>query len=243
MLRNLVLAGRCVLRRSDARASPAMFIDEFQPMLAMYMNSTSIGYGSPRAALVITMCIRPCADERRVPANTPCRCAAACRRHRPADPPGPCGKPSGAPLQRLARLHVAGLAGAASAGGVGCGIRRLVAEAAGAIDRAQQDLQQMQHRGRSGSRWRAPRCRAWRASPPAGRPSCRGGGRAVSVHGMSSVICCSKAACASSAAMRRMVSAATAGRLRDRARAYSSAEKALGDQLESRHAPCGHRAA
>ena len=36
-----------------------MFMAEFQPMLAMYMNSTSTGYGSPLAALAITMCIRP----------------------------------------------------------------------------------------------------------------------------------------------------------------------------------------
>ena len=35
---------------------------EFHAMLAMYMNSTSMGYGSPRQALPITMCISPCAD-------------------------------------------------------------------------------------------------------------------------------------------------------------------------------------
>ena len=28
-------------------------------MLAMYMNSVSIGYGSPFQAFVMTMCIRP----------------------------------------------------------------------------------------------------------------------------------------------------------------------------------------
>ena len=31
--------------------------------------------------------------------------------------------------------------------------------------------------GRCGSRWRGPRCRAWHACRPAGRSSCRGGGR------------------------------------------------------------------
>ena len=43
------------------RSTAGMFIDEFQLMLAMYMNSTSTGYGSAVAALVMTMCIRPCA--------------------------------------------------------------------------------------------------------------------------------------------------------------------------------------
>ena len=41
------------------RSTAGMFIDEFQLMLAMYMNSTSTGYGSAVAALVMTMCIRP----------------------------------------------------------------------------------------------------------------------------------------------------------------------------------------
>ena len=36
-----------------------MFIEEFQLMFAMYMNSTSTGYGSPFAALVMTICISP----------------------------------------------------------------------------------------------------------------------------------------------------------------------------------------
>ncbi len=35
---------------------------EFQAMLAMYMNSTSIGYGSPAWAFEITMCIMPWAE-------------------------------------------------------------------------------------------------------------------------------------------------------------------------------------
>ena len=35
---------------------------EFQAMLAMNSSSVSIGYGSPRQALPITLCIRPCAD-------------------------------------------------------------------------------------------------------------------------------------------------------------------------------------
>jgi hypothetical protein len=38
---------------------PETFMAEFQAMLAMYRNSVSIGYGSPRYALVITRCISP----------------------------------------------------------------------------------------------------------------------------------------------------------------------------------------
>ena len=67
---------------------------------------------------------------------------------------------------------------------------------------------------------------------------------AQSVHGMSSVICCSNAACASS----RGDAADRVGRDAAVARAtasgaYSSVEIALGDQLEDRHARCGRRAA
>ncbi len=43
------------------RMVSAVFIAEFHAMFAMYMNSVSIGYGSPFAALAITMCIMPCA--------------------------------------------------------------------------------------------------------------------------------------------------------------------------------------
>ena len=43
MLRDPVLAGRRVLVGQACSASRPMFIAEFQPMLAMYMNSVSIG--------------------------------------------------------------------------------------------------------------------------------------------------------------------------------------------------------
>ena len=38
---------------------PAVFMAEFQAMLVMYMNSVSIGYGSPLWAFVITRCSMP----------------------------------------------------------------------------------------------------------------------------------------------------------------------------------------
>ena len=43
------------------RRVSGMFIAEFHAMLAMYMNSVSIGYGSPFQALRINRCISPCA--------------------------------------------------------------------------------------------------------------------------------------------------------------------------------------
>jgi len=43
------------------RKVSGMFIAEFHAMLAMYMNSVSILYGSPAQALCTTMCISPCA--------------------------------------------------------------------------------------------------------------------------------------------------------------------------------------
>src|ERR1700730_7772539 len=41
------------------RIVSAVFIAEFQAMLAMYMKSVSMEYGSPFHALAMTMCIRP----------------------------------------------------------------------------------------------------------------------------------------------------------------------------------------
>ena len=51
--------GASFLRTSISRTSD-VFIDEFHAMLAMNRSSVSMGYGSWFAALVITMCIRPC---------------------------------------------------------------------------------------------------------------------------------------------------------------------------------------
>ena len=42
------------------RMVSAVFIAEFQLMLAMNRNSMSIVYGSPAQALRITVCIMPC---------------------------------------------------------------------------------------------------------------------------------------------------------------------------------------
>ena len=39
--------------------TPAVFMLEFQAMLAMNSSSVSMGYGSPATALLITMCIMP----------------------------------------------------------------------------------------------------------------------------------------------------------------------------------------
>jgi hypothetical protein len=39
-----------------------VFMVLFQAILAMNIIKVSMRYGSPRVALVITLCIRPCAD-------------------------------------------------------------------------------------------------------------------------------------------------------------------------------------
>ena len=67
MLRDLVLAGRRVLVGQHADRARRMFIDEFQLMLAMYMNSMSIGYGSPRAGVGDDHVHQAVGGERRVP--------------------------------------------------------------------------------------------------------------------------------------------------------------------------------
>ncbi|CAA2109012.1 hypothetical protein VVAX_05282 [Variovorax paradoxus] len=49
------------LRLSISR-TPMVFMLEFHAMLAMKISSVSMRYGSPLAALVITLCMSPCAD-------------------------------------------------------------------------------------------------------------------------------------------------------------------------------------
>ena len=49
------------LRLSISRTA-MVFIELFQAMLAMKISSVSSRYGSPLTALVITLCIMPCAD-------------------------------------------------------------------------------------------------------------------------------------------------------------------------------------
>ncbi len=91
-------------------------------------------------------------------------------------------------------------------------------------------------RGRCGSRWNARRCRASRASPPAGRPcvSCRR--PAQSVQGCSMTTAASKATSASSAAMRRIVAGGDAAALGDRVGRVWRVEIALGEQVKDGHA-------
>ena len=111
-------------------------------MLAMNMNSVSIGYGSPARSVADHRVHQAVRGERRFPGE---RLVDAQRLARVVDQQiframREAERRSG---QRLARLHFAGLAG-----GLGRRnrprIRRLVAEAARRIDRAEQHLQKMQ---------------------------------------------------------------------------------------------------
>ena len=102
--------------------------------------------------------------------------------------------------QRLPRRHrpcpPASAPAATAAGTAPCS-----ATTPGVSMRAQQHLQHVDARGRCGSRSNAPRCRASRASPPAGRSSSRAAARPSRSTAGRSTISCSNAACASSAAM------------------------------------------
>ena len=141
--------------------------------------------------------------ERRLPAIGLVDALAACRPPRRADPPGPVGKPRRRAAERRAggRLSPAGLTWRRDRAREG----RLVAEAARGNRCCPAASAADGWRGRYGSRWNGPRCRAWHAWRP-GRPIILSWRRpAQSVQAMSRVISCSKAAWASSAAMRRIV--------------------------------------
>ena len=84
-----------------------VFMVEFQAMLAMKIMSVSSRYGSPRVALVITVCIRPCADSGCSQEN-----AWSMRIGVPSSPmassSGLAGKPSGAALSGVFGLIMSG---------------------------------------------------------------------------------------------------------------------------------------
>ena len=84
-----------------------VFMVEFQAMLAMKISSVSSRYGSPRVALVITVCIRPCADSGCSQEN-----AWSMRIGVPsssiASSSGLAGKPSGAALSGVFGLIMSG---------------------------------------------------------------------------------------------------------------------------------------
>ena len=99
---------------------PAVFIDEFQPMLAMYRNSRSTGYGSPAQALRITMCIRPWAAT-----GASHEYALSIRRGLPSASTsrssGPIGKPSGGPASGVFGATWPALPAGRTGGGTGRG--------------------------------------------------------------------------------------------------------------------------
>ncbi len=203
-------------------------------MLAMYMNSVSIGYGSPLWALVITRCIRPWAASGASQENAlSIRGGRAVRLDQQVL--GARREAERRPRQRLAGDDLAGLAGrlrtrAGSASGrAACSESRPAhrsCRAGSAADAA---------RGRCGSRWNAPRCRASRACRPGGptivlvAPAAGVGPGLRRCTGGSS-----KAAWASSAAMRRIVAAGMPVSAGDRVGRVGRVEIALGQQLEHR---------
>ena len=125
------------------RVVPAVFMAEFQAMFVMYMKSVSIGYGSPLWAFVITRCSMPWAASGASQEN-----ALSIRRGRAVgldqEIRGGGRKPERRPRQRLAGHDLANLPSGLGSGRDRFGIRRLVAKTARHVDRAEQDLQQMQ---------------------------------------------------------------------------------------------------
>ena len=119
---------------------------------------------------------------------------AACRPRRSADPRARVTKPSGGPSSgSSARARPCRR-------GFGCGgdrlrIRRLEAEAAGHVDRAEQHLQEVERAAGLEAVGMGARCRAWHASPPAGRSSSSCRRPASRSRADVSSIVCSKATC------------------------------------------------
>ena len=144
-------------------------------MLAMYMNSVSILYGSPACALAMTRVHQAVRGDRGVPGECLVDadgCAVVVEQ-----------QVFGAAriAERHAGQHRHRLRAFTDGAGDrrdGARERRFVAPGPRRIDRAQQHLQHMDVRGRYESRWSGPRCRAWRASRPGGRSLSRAGGPA-----------------------------------------------------------------
>ena len=122
----------------------AVFMLEFHAMLAMNSSSVSIGYGSRFTALVITMCINPCADN-----GVSHEYALSMRSGRPCVVDHQVFRPRriavGHAFERRVRRKDDGrIVLRQRADRNAARIRRLGAKAAGIVERAQQHLQQMQ---------------------------------------------------------------------------------------------------
>ena len=202
-------------------------------MLAMYMNSTSIGYGSPLRRVGDHHVHQPVRGERRIPAEG---LVDTLRRARGIDQQV-LGSGREAELrtrQRLHRLDVARLAARLEERRRLLRVGRLVAEAAGQSIEPSRICRMCRMR----QVWKPFE---WAEMPrmacmPTGRPIILSWRRPVqSVHGMSSTTSSLKAACASSAAMRRMLAAATPVSFSTFSGAYSADEEPLRQQLEHRH--------
>ena len=126
----------------NMRIVSAVFIAEFHAMFVIYINSVSIGYGSPFAALAMTMCIMPCAAIGASHEN-----ALSMRAGRPSPSMmqifGRHRVAERNPGQRFSGCHLIGLAGWLWSGWRRLWMRRLVAPAPRDIDRTEQHLQQV----------------------------------------------------------------------------------------------------
>ena len=174
-------------------------------MLAMKMNRVSIGYGSPRQALVMTLCIRPCTDrgysqEKALSMRTGPPSASTNRSS------GLAGQPSGMPSSGVFGCTACGPLGGLAQGGIGRGNGALWRKPPGR-SMVPSTLIRM---ARARMVWKPLECAArprmaWKATGLPVTVSCSR--PQVSVQAMGSSIFSSRAVMPISWARRRMVSA------------------------------------
>ena len=196
--------------RSASLRTADVFMVEFHAMLAMNRSSVSIGYGSPRQALVMTLCIRPCADsgcsqEKPLSMRTGSPCSSTKRSS------GPSGQPSGAPSSGVFGLTACGPLGGRALRRHRPRVRRAVAEAARAGRWCPAATSGSRARVWSGSRWSARRGRASRGTPPGCRSPCRASCPTSRSRRSAARSCWSRAVTPSSWARRRIVARRDAG--------------------------------
>ena len=113
-------SGPSACRSFNIRRTSTVFIVEFHAMLAMKISNVSIGYGSPRQALVMTLCIIPCTASGYSHEN-----ALSIRTGVPSSltnrSSGSAGQPSPRPSSGVSGRIASGVLGVLAQGGIGRG--------------------------------------------------------------------------------------------------------------------------
>ena len=119
-IRNGILYSPFASRSLSILRTSTVFIDEFHAMLAMKIISVSMPYGSPRQALVITLCIMPCtasgySQEKALSMRTGPPSASTNKSS------GPAGQPSASPARGVSGRTASGPFGGLATGGIARG--------------------------------------------------------------------------------------------------------------------------